>query len=190
MGSYSDEELLTGLRERDSVSITELYRVLYPVARTIVEKNSGSREDTEDVFQDGIFVLYRNVSKGEIRLECTLKTYFYSICWKIWMQRLDRKWRMKYQSEIIQEPEEDYTVQDPDSDEVKLEQTRLYRHHFLLLPNDCQQVLRLFFCRTPLKDIALIMGFRDETYAKTRKYLCKNMLRKRILQDPRCKPLL
>ena len=31
------------------------------------------------------------------------------------------------------------------------------------------------------------MGFKEITYAKTRKYLCKNMLRKRILNDPEYK---
>jgi len=31
------------------------------------------------------------------------------------------------------------------------------------------------------------MNFKDEGYVKTRKYLCKNMLRKRIMKDPEYK---
>lgn len=187
MDRYSDEELLTGLRERDAVCIRELYREFFPLTRSIVEKNSGTHEDAEDVFQDGLLALYQKVRSGEVHLHCSLKTYFYSICWKIWMQRLERKWRLKYQSEFVHEPAEDYHSVELDFDEQKLERTRLYRLHFLSLPEDCQQVLRLFLCKTPLKEIASIMGFRDVNYAKTRKYLCKNMLRKRILMDPRCK---
>jgi hypothetical protein len=44
--------------------------------------------------------------------------------------------------------------------------------------------------KTPLKTIAGMMGFKNENYAKARKYMCKNMLRKRILNDPSCKILL
>ena len=184
---YSDDEILTGLREKDPDCIRFLYKEFLPVAKSIVERNSGNHEDTEDVFQDGIIVLYQKVRGSKILLNCSLKTYFYSICSKIWMQRLDRKWRIQYSDRFVHEPVEEYQSNENDPDEAKLERTRIYQIHFLTLPEDCQKVLKLFLCKTTLKDIAIIMGFRDESYAKTRKYLCKNMLRKRILKDPRCK---
>ena len=64
---------------------------------------------------------------------------------------------------------------------------RLYHLHFLTLPEECQKLLMYFINKTPLKAIARIMGFKDTRYAKQRKYLCKNMLRKRIMNDPRSK---
>ncbi len=187
MEFYSDEEILKGLSSKDPVCIRHLYREYFPVTKSIVERNSGNYEDAEDVFQDGLIVLYQKVRDGKMLLNCSLKTYFYSICWKLWMQRLDRKWRLLYQDRFVHEPVEDYEAKEGDPDEYKLERTRLYHLHFLSLPEDCQKVLKLFICKTSLKNIAMIMGFRDESYAKTRKYLCKNMLRKRILKDPRCK---
>jgi hypothetical protein len=36
-----------------------------------------------------------------------------------------------------------------------------------------------------LRDIASIMGYKTEKYAKTRKYLCKEELKRRIATDPR-----
>jgi RNA polymerase sigma factor (sigma-70 family) len=181
---FSDEALLNGLKEKRTDCIRHLYREYFPLARSIVEKNSGSFEDAEDVFQDGIIVLYQKIKAGPLALNCSLKTYFFSVCRNIWMQRLDRKWRLLYQDEFVHEPAGDYDGSDLEINEEKLEKTRLYQLHFLSLPEDCQKILKMFLLKVSLKEIAARMGFKDVTYAKTRKYLCKNMLRKKILKDP------
>ena len=91
---------------------------------------------------------------------------------------------------MAEEPGAEYVEAEDDIDEERLEKTRLFQVYFLTLPSECQQLIRLFLDKTPLKMIARIMGFKDEKYAKTRKYMCKNMLRKRILMDPNSKHLL
>lgn len=184
---YSDEYLLKGLREHKTDCIKFMYKDYFPLVKSIVTKNSGSYQDVEDVFQDGLIVLYQKSNEGPLCLNCTLKTFFYSVCWNIWMQRLDRKWRLLYQDEILNEPVIEYENNEKEYNEEKLEKLRLYHLHFLKLPEECQKLLHYFVNKTPLKVIARIMGFKDEKYAKTRKYMCKNMLRKRIMNDPRSK---
>ena len=181
---FSDEALLNGLKEKRTDCIRQLYREYFPLARSIVEKNSGSYQDAEDVFQDGIILLYQKIRSGPLQLNCSLKTFFYSICRNIWMQRLDRKWRLLYQDDFVNEPLEDYEAPAFEIHEEKLERTRLYQLHFLSLPADCQKILKMFLSKVSMKEITVTMGFKDVTYAKTRKYLCKNMLRKKILRDP------
>jgi hypothetical protein len=90
---------------------------------------------------------------------------------------------------MVNETPGDYEVLDFDTDEARLERSRLLQLHFLSIPADCQEILRLFIRRIPFRDIAQKLGIRDESYVKTRKYLCKNMLRKRILKDPKCQNL-
>ncbi|HSN49852.1 MAG TPA: sigma-70 family RNA polymerase sigma factor [Bacteroidales bacterium] len=181
---FSDEALLKGLKERETDCIKQLYREFFPIAKSIVERNSGNHQDAEDVFQDSIVVLYQKISREKVTINCSLKTFFYSICRNIWRQRLDRKWRLVYHDELVNEPVEDYEPELFRVDEKRLERTRLFQLHFLTLPKDCQKVLTLFLGNISLREIATIMGFKDESYAKTRKYLCKNMLRKRIMKDP------
>ena len=190
MINISDDAILKGLKEKKSDSIRFLYREYFPMAKSIVEKNSGSYEDAEDVFQDGIIVLYQKILAGPLTLNCSLKTFFFSICRNIWMQRLDRKWRLLYQDDLVSEAIEDYDAVPIEVNEEKLEKTRLYQLHFLSLPSDCQKILKMFLSRISLKEISDRMGFKDVHYAKTRKYLCKNMLRKKILKDPRYKMFL
>lgn len=184
---FSDDALIKGLRERRTDCIRQLYREFFPIAKSIVERNSGNYEDAEDVFQDSIVVLYQKICKGKTRLRCSLKTYFFSICRNIWRQRLDRKWRLEYHDDMVNEPGEDYEREFFSVDEERLEKLRLFQVHFLSLPDTCQRVLKLFMGNISLREIATIMGFKDECYAKTRKYLCKNMLRKRIMRDPNFK---
>ncbi len=187
MINHSDEAIISDLREKRGSGIDYLYDEYFPVARSIVVKNSGTFEDAEDVFQDGIMVLYEKIQTGKLKLNCTLKTFFYSICRNIWLQRLDRKKRIELQPDLVAESDEDYYSLPFEIDEANLEKVRLCQLHFLALPEDCQNLLKLFFAKATMKDIAESMGFKSTDYAKTRKYLCKNMLRKKILNDPRYK---
>ena len=187
---YSDEALLKGLSEQKTNCIRQIYKEFYPVVKSIVERNSGNNEDAEDVFQDALVILFRKSSNGNLFLDCALRTYFYSVCRNIWRQRLDRRWRTILNERIVEEPVESYDHYDNERKEEELEKKRLFHQHFLSLPAKCQKVLELFLHETPLKEIAVMLGFKNEEYAKTRKYMCKNMLRKKIMNDPKCKRYL
>ena len=184
---FSDEALLRGLKNRRTDCIRQLYRDYFPLAKSIVERNSGNIQDAEDVFQDGMVILYEKILSDSVSLKCSLKTYFYAICKNIWMQRLDRKWRLLYQDDFVSEPSEEYDPFSFTVHEEKLEKKRLYQEHFLDLPEDCQTIIRMYLAQVPFREIAEKMNFKNEAYAKTRKYLCKNILRKKILTDPRYK---
>jgi RNA polymerase sigma factor (sigma-70 family) len=185
-----DEELINGLKEQNSQCIKYLYKEYFPLAKSIVERNSGSYEDAEDIFQDSIVVLYKRLTKENITLKCTLKTFFFGICKNLWMQRLDRKWRLLYSENMAEEPSGSYEITDKEFSEELLEKKRLFHKHFLTLPHRCQKILLLYLQNLPLKKIADELGLKNEEYAKSRKYSCKNILRKRILNDPQCKPYL
>jgi len=188
---YSDQSLIQGLRQKKTGIIKYLYKEFFPAIRSIVERNSGNHQDAEDVFHDGLIVLYMRIQNQTFTLSSSLKTYFYAVCKNIWLQRLDRKYRLLYQANFeVHEDSEGYATEDYQIREEQLEKIRLYNQHFFNLPQDCQTLLTLFFRRVPLKEIAGVLGFKDEHYAKTRKYMCKNMLRKKILNDPNCQQFI
>jgi len=187
----SDDTIIKGLREKESSSIKILYKEYFPLIRSIVQRNSGNFQDAEDVFQDGLIVLFRRVQVPSFTLQCSLKTYFYAVCKNIWLQRLERKYRLLYQADLeVHEDMEAYSADSNNLKEKNLEKMRLYQHHFLSLPQDCQSLLTLFFRKIPLKEISVILGLKDEAYTKTRKYLCKNMLRRKIFNDPNCQQFI
>lgn len=191
MQPYPDKFLMQGLRKKQKLCCQYFYREYFPMVLSYVERNKGSRSDAEDVFQDALTILYLRLREGKLKLKCSLKTYFFSICRHVWLKRLCRRNRelLSENMEAHEEPAS-YAVQDPYINEEKLEMNRLLQEHFLSIPEDCQKLLSMYLRKIPLKEIAEYMGLKSEDYAKSRKYLCKNMLRKRILSDPACKLLL
>jgi RNA polymerase sigma factor (sigma-70 family) len=190
MTTPTDEILIDGLKEQNSKCIRHLYKEFFPLAHSIVEKNSGSYEDAEDLFQDSIVVLYKRLTHEKITLKCSLKTFFFGIAKNLWMQRLDRKWRVMYSDNLAEEPVGSYEIQIWEFSEELLEKRRLFLKHFLTLPKRCQKILALYLSELPLKKIAKELGLKSEEYAKARKYNCKKLLRKKIMNDPACKPYL
>jgi RNA polymerase sigma factor (sigma-70 family) len=190
MTFMTDEALIRGLKEQNSGCFKYLYKEYFPLAKSIVERNSGSYEDAEDIFQDSIVVLYKRLTKENITLKCSVKTFFFGICKNLWMQRLDRKWRLLYSENMAEEPTGSYEIIDKEFSEEILEKKRLFQKHFLTLPHRCQKILLLYLKNLPLRKIAEELGLKNEEYAKSRKYNCKNILRKRIMNDPQCKPYL
>jgi RNA polymerase sigma factor (sigma-70 family) len=184
---YSDEKIINDIRENREGSISYLYKEFFTLIRSIVVKNSGNNEDAEDVFQDGLIVLFQKIRLEPFELNCSLKTFFFAVCRNIWLQRLDRKWRLHYQADFVKESANMYDPNLSGIDEEYLEKTRLCQTHILALPEDCQKILMMSFAKHSLSEIAESLGFKNASYAKTRKYLCKNMLRKRILNDPEYK---
>jgi RNA polymerase sigma factor (sigma-70 family) len=182
---YSDEAILEGLRLRSDYIINFIYKEFFPIIRFLVIENGGLGEDAEDVFQDGIIIIYSKISLNQLTLTSSFKTYMYSVCRNLWLQKLNKR---KAVYDKLSDVEEFIDLPSDVLQEISNEQTELHRIiqiHFLSLPNDCQKVLRLFIKNIPLREIAGIMGYKTENYAKTRKYLCKQELKKRIADDPR-----
>jgi RNA polymerase sigma factor (sigma-70 family) len=187
---YSDEAILEGLRLRSDYIINFIYKEFFPLIRFLVTENGGLDEDAEDIFQDGIIILYSKISLDQLKLTSSFKTYMYSVCRNLWLQKLNKRKaiydKLTDVEEYIDLPKD--VLQEANNQETEMH--RIIQIHFLSLPGDCQKVLRLFVKNIPLREIAGIMGFKTENYAKTRKYLCKQELKKRIADDPRSQKIL
>jgi RNA polymerase sigma factor (sigma-70 family) len=189
MTHYTDEAILEGLEKQDREIIRYIYKEYYPSIKFLIITNSGNEIDAEDVFQDAMVIIYRKIIEGKMILTSSFKTFLYSICRNLWLQRLDRK-LFSYE---FMENENLTDMQDSVSyemREVENEKYRLFQQHFLRLSEDCKKILRLFMNKVPLREIAEIMGFKTEKYAKTRKFMCKEKLKNAIISDPSCKKFL
>jgi RNA polymerase sigma factor (sigma-70 family) len=154
-------------------------------------KNSGNEQDAEDLLQDAIVVLYKQCQVEPFLLQCSLKTYFIGICKNLWMQRLDYKFKLLYQADYsVHEPREKYYMEDQELQYEDLARQRLLYKHLMLLPIDCRHLLQLYLLKISYGEIAKLLKYKDEAYVKTRKYMCKNILRKKIMNDPESQQFL
>lgn len=183
MIEYSNLDLLNGIRRNDTIVLQYIYKNFYSKINFFIKKNSGDDDDANDVFQEAIIIIFRKLKANELVLDCTFETYLYSVCRFLWLKQLDKR---KVEKEKIKDNHEYHEdIYDDGLERVVdlNERYRLYQKHFTNLGKDCQKVLQLYFDKVPLKNIAQIMGFKSEKYAKKRKFKCKEYLIKSIKQD-------
>jgi RNA polymerase sigma factor (sigma-70 family) len=184
---YTVEAILEGLKTHDNEVLNFIYRKYFPEIRFFVIKNSGSDEDAQDVFQEAIIIIYKKLRDGVLDLTCSFKTYLYSVCRIVWLKQLEKRKLKKdgfSDNQVFVDLHEGI-------DEMAEEQERfkLYQKHFQTLHVDCQKILKMFLQKVPLREIADRMNIKSEKYLKKRKFQCKEILVKRIQNDPNFKKL-
>lgn len=183
MINYSNDELLHGILRNDSVILQFIYKNFYYKINFFIRKNNGDDDDANDVFQEAIIIIYRKLKDNSLVLDCSFDTYLYSICRLIWLKQLEKRKTEKERIFDNQEYREDIYDEQLSRTIETSERYKLYQKHFVNLGKDCQKILQMFFDKVPLKQIADIMGFKGEKYAKKRKYKCKEYLINSIKQD-------
>ncbi len=190
MIDYSTLDLLNGIRRNDTIILQYIYKSFYSKINFFIKRNNGDDDDANDIFQEAIIIIYRKLKAGDLILDCSFETYLYSVCRLLWLKQLEKR---KQEKEKIKDNHEyNDEIYDDNLEKVidQNERYRLYQKHFINLGNDCQKILQLYFEKVPLKNIAQIMGFKSEKYAKKRKFKCKDYLIQSIKQDIEYKNIL
>ncbi|MGE4587431.1 MAG: RNA polymerase sigma factor [Mangrovibacterium sp.] len=182
MKNYTNEELSQGILKHDNLILQYIYRNFFYQINTFVKKNNGTDDDSNDVFQEAIIVLYRKLKEEDLELDCSFATYLYSVSRFIWLRHLE-KLKVKKKVEDSFEFCEEIYDQSLEATVDMNEKYRLYQRHFQSLGKDCRKLLQLSFDRIPMKQIVQIMGFSNEAYARKRKQKCKEYLVKSIKKD-------
>ncbi len=176
--SYSDSEMLAGLKSRNEKILLAYYKLFYSGIRHFVLKNSGNEEDARDLFQDVLLVLFQKVRSDSFLLTSSLGTYLFSVSRLLWFKELSKRKHISAASFIL----EDYADIDRDIQETAElnERLEIYRRNFENLSADCKKVLRYFIEGMSIAEITRKMGYKSEQHTKNRRYRCKLSLIKQI----------
>ncbi len=176
-----EKDYINGIVNGDHKLIREVYEKYHKAILHLVETNNGNSEDAQDVFQEGLMLVYQKAQQKDFKLSCSFFTYLYAICQNIWRN----KRRKKSNSEITLTEEMQSMVVDTSVPEIeKNEELLLFRKKFLLLGKDCQELLQLFLQKIKMEEIMKKMNYSSVNYVKQRKFKCKAKLIKLIEQDP------
>ena len=174
---YSDNDIIDGIKGQDNKILTYLYDAYYEVVRDHLKKNSGSDDDVYDVLQESVVILYKQVTGDGFTLTSDLKGYFFGIARNVWNTQL------RYHSRITSLEIEPADVDDTEEVTSAILE-RIVSRSFGLLNEDCQMILRLFSEGNSYEEIAHKMGLKNESYARRKKFLCKEALMEIIKTDP------
>jgi RNA polymerase sigma factor (sigma-70 family) len=180
---YSDFAIVEGLRLNSDFIIRYVYKEFFPSIKYLIKNNAGLEEDAEDVFQEALLVILTKIKEDDFELRSSFITYLYSISKNIWLQRLKRK-RITYKNQDELTRYLDTSEDAVENHQEYEEKYQSFIRQFENLSEDCQKLLKLFLTKMSTKEIADNMGYKSEFYAKTKKYLCKEALKKMVENDP------
>ncbi|MEM9820724.1 MAG: sigma-70 family RNA polymerase sigma factor [Bacteroidota bacterium] len=176
---YTDAEIIQLLSSSNAQDNDQGIRIMYHLYFSMISgfvlKNSGTKEDVEEVFQDGIFVVFNKCKKEELVLTSRLKTYLYSICRNIWLKTLKQK---KFSTVSIQDQEDFIMVESSFFQKLELTEERQTMLDLIKqLGENCQKVLIYYYYeRLKMKEIAQLMNFANDQVARNKKVKCLKQL--------------
>jgi len=177
-----DTRVLDMLRRGDEEGLVLLHRSSQKAVHAFISRNSGTRDDADDVLQESLVILWERVQAGRFEQTAKLETFIFATARNLWLRRLARKKR-----EITGTDPEDSADPGLSPLEALIESEEALRVKEALhaLGEPCRTLLLLFYWEEESMDrIARRMGFANADTAKSKKYQCKKALQQ-MLQEYR-----
>lgn len=174
----TEEDIITGIKNDDQSTMSELYRTYYPLILNFIVNNKGDEQDAKDIYQEAFMILIHNVKNEVFKAESKVKTYLYSICRRQWLKELQN--RNRY---MVGYQEHDDYIEFDTQEGVDID---AFRQRYLHMENSlreigepCRSVIKMFYIQNlSMQTIADEMGYTNSANAKTQKYKCLRRLKK------------
>ena len=85
MKDISTEQILDGIVDNNSFVIQYVYEKFFAMVRNYILNHGGNEEDTRDVFQDGIMIIYEQRKNKSLKIKGGFSTYLFAVCRNRWL---------------------------------------------------------------------------------------------------------
>lgn len=169
---------------KDSEVINLFYKFVYPRVKKTILKRGGKKEDIEDVFQESIMYLYKQILENKFSDKYTVYGFLFTHTLHRWMNHLRKNKRffnVDFQSDAgYEDIMADYQDIYPASQEGNL-----LSDLFSKIGNTCIEILTYtIYQNLMMEDIQIRMGFDSEGAAKMKLKRCREKLYKEIENNP------
>lgn len=168
----TDAEIIETIRSgRHHPAIKELY-AYFSVVKKHILKNSGSKQEAEDIFQEALIIFCRKVDEPQFELRCSINTYLFSVCKLLWLDELKKK-NKQIKSNFLTLTDEHLKEEDIINDIEQDKPIMQAQQALQQLGDKCKELLNMFyFKKLSMQVIAEQLGFKTEKVAKNQKYRC------------------
>lgn len=180
--SKKGKHYIDAILQNDTRALRAMYQEYLPRISNFIRKNGGREADAKDVFQEALIVIYKKSQSPDFTLTSNFYTLLYGVCRNIWGNQLQKKSR----TEVTLLDDYKYTSV-PGVNELveQAEENKLFWDAFQQLGKDCQKLLQLFFAKVKMAEIVQQLGLSSVSYAKKKKFQCKERLVKLVKGDQR-----
>ncbi len=185
--TYTDDELLEGIRRRDNAALSAVYRLYRPRIVAFVVNHGGTEQEATDVLQEAIIAIFINAQNPDFQWTHSFNAYLYGICQRQWLKKLRDKNRRAGVSLDAPEVLQLSAAEPGDADRASRQAERqlLIIEKFKSLSEGCRELLQLAVIEEkPPEAIAAQLGFGSLNYFYKRKSKCKDKLADLVRSDP------
>ncbi len=177
---FTDEDIITGLRERDGKVISFIERRFFSMIEHIVTSKGGQKEEARDLFNEAMIAIIMKIDSPSFELTCQFKSYLYAVCNNMYKLILKRR---RIAGKFNSIPQNDQSFADFSEDyDRKLYKQKLLECFHKLGPK-CQKIYKMYWNEISQKDIAKDLGV-SYAYLRKRKHECRKRLIEIIKSDP------
>jgi RNA polymerase sigma factor (sigma-70 family) len=142
--------------------------------RTYITSHHGLEADVDDVFQEAIILLDRNLRNGAYKEESTLGTYLMAIVKWTWLGIQRKK---KLQVVEIDTNSMQLEVGSAESSLLSEEREEIMNLAINQLGSKCRELLGQYKLDHTMKEIAMQLGYSSAEMAKKQAYRCREKLK-------------
>lgn len=183
----SSLEIISNIKTNQNLnqSVKYLYKQYYGLLEKYVLKNSGSKEDAEDVIQETMVAFIDMVQREKYRGESEIGTFLYAIARNIWLGKIRKNNADNNRNELwaneIKGFESDITFQIE-----KQESLKVIENLFSSIGETCKKILTMFYYQeASMKEILLEVNFENEQVLRNKKSKCMKALTDKIEINPK-----
>jgi len=169
---YPDAKLVSMMKsekpEERREALTYIYNNYFQNIRSLVTRNSGSTTDAEDIFQEGVVILYENILLGKYKGRSSIMTYLYVICKNTWLKEIQKRRLpivniMELYNRGVDITEESGTELAPDCKQ------RINAALDKLDPDSKRLLIEFYYNNRSMKELKKIFNLGSEQAAKNKK---------------------
>ena len=199
---HPDQKYIDGIAANDSAIIHAIYKNYVPKVVFYITKNSGDKDQAQDVVQEIMILLFNQAKANTLQLTCPFDAYFFLLCKRKWLNELKKTSNKERSEEHTSELQshkgvtinEDFaSINESALDLVECtenfdEKQHLFDTMFQKLGDKCQELLKLSFAVKSMEEVAEKLNV-TYGYVRKKKSLCVGQLTQWIQEAKNFKSL-
>jgi RNA polymerase sigma factor (sigma-70 family) len=176
-GKISDEHIVEQIKSGDEKILLHLYKEYHSLIKSFILKNGGDDNNIDDIVQETIISLWKNVQKPTFLLQAKLSTYVIAIAKNKWFKEFKKRSRFR-------------RVDATHCRTMKASSTSINLDHAIIvkivqeMDETCRRLLAYFyFDGLNNKSIAEKLNFANTNTVKSKKYQCFKKLQATVLEQ-------
>ena len=173
--SYSKEEIIIGIKSRkDRMVLNWMYKYIYPKVKSYILANSGTEDDSKDVFQEAVLTFYNLVMNNKSDKITDVEGFVLVVARNKWINKVRTK-KKEINTEFLENESDNQNG--PLVNMILNEKWNAFQDLIDQIGERCKELLAYsLYEKLSMTEIAERMGFISADAAKTTHYRCKQKM--------------